>query len=83
MVQVNIFVILGSLLCFLCAVKNQNQSNHCDQSEEKKSLKEPIKLKKSKLLKARENVSEQVMIGSSFASDWLTEWREVSGSITK
>ena len=51
--------------------------------KEKKRLKEPIKLKKSKLLKARENVSEQVMIGFSFASDWLTEWREVSGSITK
>ena len=48
-----------------------------------KKKKEPIKLKKSKLPKARENVSEQVMIGFSFASDWLTEWREVSGSITK
>ena len=32
--------------------------------------------KTGELPKARENVSEQVVIGFSFASDWLKEWRE-------
>ena len=32
--------------------------------------------KTGKLPKARENASEQVVIGLSFASDWLEEWRE-------
>ena len=35
------------------------------------------------MLKARENAGDQVMIGFSFASDWLTKWREYSGPITE
>ena len=67
---------------FVCC-KTKTKVTTVANQKKKKSLKEPIKLKKSKLPKARENVSEQVMIGFSFASDWLTEWREVSGSITE
>ena len=37
----------------------------------------------SKLSKARENAGDQVMIGFSFASDWLREWREFPGPITQ
>ena len=33
------------------------------------------------MLKARENAGDQVMIGFSFASDWLTKWHEYSGPI--
>ena len=32
-----------------------------------------LKVKTTKLPKARENVGDQVVIGSSFASDWLKE----------
>ena len=35
------------------------------------------------MLKARENAGVQVMIGFSFASDWLTKWHEYSGPITE
>ena len=31
------------------------------------------------LLKARENASDQVVIGFSFTLDWLRLWREFSG----
>ena len=32
---------------------------------------------------ARENGSDQVAIGFSFASDWLGRWREISKAVTK
>lgn len=31
----------------------------------------------------RENAGDQVMIGFSFASDWLSEWWRFSGPITE
>ena len=34
--------------------------------------------KTSKLLEARENVSDLVAIGFRFESDWLRRWREFS-----
>ena len=37
------------------------------------------KVKPTKLPKARESASDQVVTGFSLASDWLTEWREFSG----
>ena len=40
-----------------------------------------LKIKKKKLPKARENVGNQVVIGSSFASDWLGEMHEFSRPI--
>ena len=40
------------------------------------------KKKGNKQLEERENVGDQLMIGLSFASDWLCEWREFSGPIT-
>ena len=41
-----------------------------------------IYVKPTKLTKARENAGNQVVIGFSFVSDWLREWREFSGPIT-
>ena len=35
-----------------------------------------LKMKPTNLSKARENSTDQVVIGFSFASDWLREWRE-------
>ena len=40
-----------------------------------------IQSKTIKLPKAQENVGDQVVIGLSFASDWLREWCEFSGPI--
>ena len=37
----------------------------------------------SKLLDAQENAGDQIVIGFSFASDWLRKWREFSGPITE
>ena len=39
--------------------------------------------KTTKLPTARENAGDQVLIDSSFASDWLGEWRESFRPITK
>ena len=40
-------------------------------------------MKIGNLLEARENASDQVIIGFGFASDWLREWREFSRPITE
>ena len=42
-----------------------------------------LKVKKNKLSIGRENAGDQVMIGFSFASDWLSEWWRFSGPITE
>ena len=42
-----------------------------------------LKVKKTKLSIGRENAGDQVMIGFSFASDWLSEWWSFSGPITE
>ena len=39
--------------------------------------------KTTQLPKARENAREQVVIGCSFVSDWLREWRAFSIPITE
>ena len=66
--------------------QSQNQSNHKGKSEER--LKIPLianelKVKTAKSPKARENAGDQVVIGFSFASDWLRDWRESSGPMTE
>ena len=55
-----------------------------NQNEEKtlKSHRE-LKVKSTKLPKARENAGDQAAIGLSFAFDWFREWREFSGPITE
>ena len=35
------------------------------------------------LRKRRENANDQITIRSSFESDWLGRWRELSGPITR
>ena len=40
-------------------------------------------MKTTKLRKARENAGDQVVIGFSFAADWLKERCKLFGSITK
>ena len=42
-----------------------------------------LKVKLSKLPKARENAGDQVVIGFRFSPDWLRKWREFSGPITE
>ena len=42
-----------------------------------------LKVKTSKLLKARENAGHQAFIGFRIASDWLGKWCEFSGPITE
>ena len=37
----------------------------------------------TELPKARENAGDQVVLGCSFASDWLRKWHEVSAPITE
>ena len=66
--------------------QSQNQSNHKGKSEER--LKIPLianelKVKTAKSPKARENAGDQVVIGFSFVSDWLRDWRESSGPMTE
>ena len=40
-------------------------------------------MRTSQLPKARENVGDQIVVGFTFASDWLIECREFSGPITE
>ena len=42
-----------------------------------------LKVNTRKRPQARENASDQVAIGFSFTSDWLTGWREFSRPITE
>ena len=55
-----------------------------NQNKEKalKSYRE-LRVKSTKLPKARENAGYQAAIGLSFAFDWFREWREFSGPITE
>ena len=41
------------------------------------------KMKTTKLRKARENAGDQVVIGFSFAADWLKEMCKLFGPITE
>ena len=66
--------------------KNQDQSIHSDQSEERKNTLNSqweIKVKRSKPTEAWENTGDQVVIGVSFASACLRGWREFSEPITE
>ena len=42
-----------------------------------------LRVKSTKLPKARENAGDQAAIGLSFAFDWFREWRGFSGPITE
>ena len=62
-------------------------SKHHTTAKQKKEKKKPtaklmsqrgVKVKS----KTRENAGDQIVIGYSFTSDWLREWRELSGPIT-
>ena len=56
--------------------QSQNQSNHKGKSEERVKIPliaNELKVKTAKSPKARENVGDQVVIGFSFASDWLKD----------
>ena len=55
-----------------------------NQNKEKtlKSHRE-LRVKSTKLPKARENAGDQAAIGLSFAFDWFREWRGFSGPITE
>ena len=66
--------------------QSQNQINHKGKSEERVKIPliaNELKVKTAKSPKARENAGDQVVIGFSFASDWLRDWRESSGPMTE
>ena len=66
--------------------QSQNQSNHKGKSEERVKIPliaNELKVKTAKSPKARENAGDQVVIGFSFVSDWLRDWRESSGPMTE
>ena len=70
-----------------CDEKKENcQSNHNGRLEVRKiplRANENSKVKTNKLPKARENADDQVMMGFSFASDWLRKGHEFFGPITE
>ena len=63
-----------SIECCIIKTKVITKANRRKESA-LKSLWE-LKIKPTKLPKARENAGEQVVIGFNFESDWLREWRE-------
>ena len=69
---------------FLLFYKIEKKSQRAIKRKEN-TLKSPweLRVKISKPSKARENAGDQVVIGVSFAFDWLREWREFSGPITE
>ena len=57
----------------------KSKANDNGRSKERKILLiRELKVKPTKLPKARENAGDQVVIGFSFESDWLREWHEFS-----
>lgn len=61
------------------------QINHNNQLQKRGSVNEnqsERRVKKNKLLRARENVSHQITVGFCFESNWWRYWREFSGPIT-
>ena len=57
----------------------KSKANDNGRSKERKiRLIRELKVKPTKLPKARENAGDQVVIGFSFESDWLREWHEFS-----
>ena len=57
---------------------------NCNKTKREKILTQLTSLYcRNKLFKARENEGGYFMLGLSFASDWLREWREFSGPITE
>ena len=64
--------------------KTEKKSQRAIKRKEN-TLKSPweLRVKINKPSKARENAGDQVVIGVSFAFDWLREWREFSGPITE
>ena len=62
-------------------------SNHDVQSEERKEntfrSQLELKIKTTKLPKARENAGDPEVIGFTFASNWSREWCELPGPITE
>ena len=52
-------------------------------NQEKEEHHKELKVKISKIPEARENADDQVVIGLSFASDWLRKWCKFSRPITE
>ena len=77
-----------NLVALWLSVVNQTQSNHEDQSQQRRALQCSLyvvssnsKSKQANCLK-RSVSRDQPMVGFSFASDWLRGWRKFSGPIT-
>lgn len=61
-----------------CNSLNSNFKFMTANQNERKYRNQPIRVKTSKLRKAREKVSDQDAVGFKFESDWLRKWRESS-----
>ena len=59
-------------------LKTKTRVNTEGNQKKRKYLEEPLQIQ-SKKSNVRENAGDQVVIGCSFVSDWLKEWREFSG----
>ena len=65
---------------FSANIVKGNQSNHNSKSDgQQMPWRWELKIKPIKQLEVRENVTDQVVIGLRFVSDWSREWREFSG----
>ena len=63
-----------SIECCIIKTKFITKANRRKESALKSQWE--LRIKPTKLPKARENAGEQVVIGFNFESDWLREWRE-------
>ena len=63
-----------SIECCIIKTKVITKANRRKESALKSQWE--LRIKPTKLPKARENAGEQVVIGFNFESDWLREWRE-------
>ena len=64
-----------SIECCIIKTKVITKANRRKESALKSQWE--LRIKPTKLPKARENAGDQVVIGFNFESDWLREWREL------
>ena len=63
-----------SIECHKTKIKTTTTANHSEEYISRSQWE--LEVKTSKLPEARENASDQVVIGLSLASDWLRKWRQ-------
>ena len=66
-----------------CNSLNSNFQLMTANQNERKYRNQPIRVKTSKLRKAREKASDRDAVSLKFECDWLRKWRESSGNQRK